>query len=316
MNTETLTPAYTIERLNVSKLSDVDDLHEAVYGRRVAHDFFLKKYDTAFTGVEYMGFVAYNTERVAVGYYAVIPCFIQIGNRKVLSAQSADTMTHPGYRFKGLFVELSNLTFRLCRENGIALLFGFPNQNSLPGAIGKLGWKMTEQMDCFIIPTRGLKWLNIIKKLPVIKDIQDNYQQRLLNRYSIEQHGIVNSSVIDGFAGINRNEAYLQYKTYTQTYVINLGGAFLWVKINSELLIGDILLGTADFDEMMIRLKKIGRKLGINSLQFHCSPGTKLHQLFADRFKAIPSFPALFQCFEDGLPVDQIKFTSADIDTF
>ena len=31
------------------------------------------------------------------------------------------------------------------------LIYGFPNQNSYHGAI-KLGWQMTEMMECFKIP--------------------------------------------------------------------------------------------------------------------------------------------------------------------
>src|SRR5205085_10256014 len=110
------------------------------------------KYNTAYTSAEYVGYVAYNTQGIAVAYYGVVPCILQCGDEKILSAQSADTMTHPGFRYKGMFVELSNITFDLCKKSGIKIVFGFPNQNSYHGAVHKLGWKMTDTMECFMIP--------------------------------------------------------------------------------------------------------------------------------------------------------------------
>jgi len=316
MSTEQLTKAYTIERLNTLNLTDVEKLHTAVYGRIPAPGFFYKKYDTSFTGVNHIGYVAYNAERIPIGYYGVIPCFIKLAGRTILAAQSADTMTHPQHRFKGLFVELSNLTFQLCRDNGIKLLFGFPNQNSLPGALNKLGWQMTEQMDCFVIPTGGQAWDRVVNKLSFLKNTFINYQHRVLKKYLQSQSEITNSVIRDGFAGIVRDDDYWHYKTYTQSYIIRLGKSTLWVKVGRELLIGDILTRPEEFDNMLQELKELARKLGISHLQFHTSPATTLYKLFAEQFTAVPSFPVLFQDFEDGLPLEQIKFTSADIDTF
>jgi hypothetical protein len=316
MNTEQLTKAYTIERLNAVNLTDVEKLHTVVYGPLPAPGFFFKKYDTSFTGINHIGYVAYNAERIPIGYYGVIPCFMKLANRTILAAQSADTMTHPQHRFKGLFVELSNLTFQLCRDNGIKLLFGFPNQNSLPGALNKLGWQITERMDCFVIPTRGLSWDRVINKLSFLKNTFINYQSSVLKKYLQSQPGITNSVIRDGFAGIVRDDDYWRYKTYAQSYIIKLGNSTLWIKVGRELLIGDILTRPEEFENMLQELKKLARKLGISHLQFHTSPGTTIYKLFAERFTVIPSFPVLFQDFEGGLPLAQIKFTSADIDTF
>src|SRR5882672_9602253 len=134
---------YVIERLNNDRLKDMESLYKAVYGIAAPENYFLKKYDTAYTGAEYLGYIAYNKENIAVAYYGVMPCFIQYNNEIILAAQSGDTMTHPGFRYKGMFVELSKITFELCREVGIRFIFGFPNQNSYHGAVNKLGWKLT-----------------------------------------------------------------------------------------------------------------------------------------------------------------------------
>jgi len=103
-----------------------------------------------------------------VAYYGVMPCFIQYKGEIILSAQSGDTMTHPQYRHKGLFVELSKITFQLCRAAGVKTHFGFPPE-FLSAMVNILGWKMTENMERFIIPVMRLPlayWQGDIKNIP------------------------------------------------------------------------------------------------------------------------------------------------------
>ncbi len=316
MNAETQTTEYTIERLTSTNLADVERLYKAVYGRILPPGFLLKKYDTVFTAVKYVGFIAYNKQRTPIGYYGVIPCFMWIDDKRVLAAQSADTMTHPGYRNKGFFTELAQLTYALCRNNRINFVFGFPNQNSLPGFINKLGWQMTERMDCFIIPVNRSSWIRFFKKLPFVQRMLNRYQQVLLNRHSVQQHGVANSVFANGFGGVYRDYDYLNYKTYAPAKVIEMANSTLWVKAGTVLLIGDICLAPGDFDSMMYQVKKLASNLFVNEIHFHASPGTSLHHLFSERFKPIPSFPVIFKVLHGDYKLDEIKFTAADIDTF
>ncbi|WP_295791197.1 GNAT family N-acetyltransferase [Mucilaginibacter sp.] len=316
MNSKPATDKYTVERLTAGNLADVGLLHSTVYGKEVSPDFFEKKYNTRFTGVEFTGFIAYTTWRQPIAFYAVIPCLIKADNDVILAAQSADTMTHPVHRNRGLFVELALTTFQLCRELGIRLLFGFPNQNSLPGFVNKLGWQTAHYLDCFIIHTPNFSWNRFFGKLPALKVLYSRYQQHVLKKHLLDQRGVENSIINDGCSGVYRDENYLRYKSYNDTKVIKLGSSTLWIKISGILLIGDINLQADDFDDMMYELKKLAGKLGLKQIHFHASPGTTLHGLFAMRFKSIQSFPAIFKVLGEDLPLDKVKFTSADIDTF
>ncbi|MDB5210563.1 MAG: hypothetical protein JWQ30_1390 [Sediminibacterium sp.] len=307
---------YSVERLTRDNLADVAKLYGAVYGKPAAKDLFIKKYATAYTGKQYIGFVAYNKDRVPVGYYGVIPCFLQCGDNKILSAQSADTMTHPQYRFKGLFVELSNITFDLCRAEGIKIVFGFPNQNSFHGAINKLGWKMTESMDCFIIPVKTIPVNKIVRRISFLKPLYDQYQQWVLKKYATSGTNIANALISEGYCGVCRDADYFEYKTYHKTIVVKTAESLVWMKLGEALVIGDIKTLDAGFDETMHKIKKLAAKLGLNQVQFHISPGVNLHGLFSRRFKAVPSFPVLFQDMDSGIPLDKIKFSFADIDIF
>ena len=316
MNSKPGSDRYTVERLTAGNLVDVGLLHGAVYGKEVSPDFFAKKYNTAFTNVEFAGFIAYTGWRQPIAFYGVIPCFIKSGDDVILAAQSADTMTHPAHRNRGLFVELALTTFQLCRELGIRLLFGFPNQNSLPGFVNKLGWQTAHYLDCFIIHTPNFSLNRVFGKLPALKTLHGHYQEHALKKHLLQQTGIENSVINDGCNGVYRDENYLKYKTYNDTKVIKLGSSTLWIKISNTLLIGDMDLQPDDFDDTMFGLKKLAGKLGIKQIHFHTSPGTTLHGLFAMRFKSIQSFPAIFKILGEDLPLDKFKFTSADIDTF
>jgi len=307
---------YTIERLNDNNLADVEKLHTAVYGMAPAKNYFRKKYNSSYTGITNIGFIAYNKEKTAIAYYGVIPCFVEYQNQVVLAAQSADTMTHPRFRYKGLFVELSNICFDLCKENGIHLIFGFPNQNSYHGAIHKLGWKMTETMDCFIITVEGIPLENFFSKFALAKAAYEKYKRVVLKKYLLPQTGLANSVIKDSYGGVYRNEEYFAYKTYSNTSVIGGETFKAWIKIKNGLIIGDMEVTEKNFLNSIKEIKKIAGKLGLKQIYFHTCKETTLHNLFMQHYQPAPSFAVLFQDFGSGVPIHKIKFTFADIDIF
>ena len=153
MHAEAEKKAYRIERLSKDNLNDLDGLYQAVYGKTCLPGYFQKKYATSYTGAEYLGYFAYTARDLPSPIMGVMPCFLQYKHDILLGAQSfGDTMTHPEYRNRGLFVELCNLTIDLCRQTKVKLLFGFPNQNSYPGFVNKLGWTSTGRLECFCLP--------------------------------------------------------------------------------------------------------------------------------------------------------------------
>jgi GNAT superfamily N-acetyltransferase len=274
---------YTVERLTASNLHQLDTLHQAVYNKPVAGGFYERKYNTVYTGVQYIGYIACSPEGTAIGYYGVIPCFFSYNGQRMLAAQSADTMTHPGYRLKGLFVELANLTYNLCRENGINLIIGFPNQHSYHGAVQKLGWKMTDTMSCFTLPVKTLPLEKLATRLSMTT-MYNRLVNRLLKKYTVPRISIANQLLTEGYAGIDRDAAYMAYKTYTSNQVIATGGAIAWIKIKNGLVIGDLRVESAGFEKAIKKIKQLAAIVGTRQVQFHISPGTALHTMFSERY--------------------------------
>lgn len=307
---------YYIKRLDATRLKDLEVLHKAVYGSHLPKNYYQKKYDTAYTGTLYVGFIAYNVDNTPAAYYGVLPCFLQYKDEIILAAQAVDAMTHPRHRYKKLFIKLASITFDLCKQTGIRLVFGFPNQNSYHGLVHSLGWKTSEIMERFTIPTYTFPLASLLRYFKWAKPIYDKYVNRILRRYKLTQAGLPNSVIADGYGGVFRYEKYLQYKTYSNTQVLQIGNTKVWIRIKNDLMIGDVEMADDDLDKVVKTLKKISKLLGIPAIAFYTSTGTHLHTLFAKQYKPLPSFPIALLDLDATIPLNKLKFTLADIDIF
>ncbi|HLK11352.1 MAG TPA: GNAT family N-acetyltransferase [Candidatus Binatia bacterium] len=76
-----------------------------------------------------------------VGQYAAIPTRFRVDDAVRLFAMSCDTMTHPDYQKQGMFVTLARELYAdLAARHGVTTVWGFPNDRSYPGFVGKLDW--------------------------------------------------------------------------------------------------------------------------------------------------------------------------------
>jgi hypothetical protein len=313
---ELMTKGYIIRRLDAGMLPDIERLHTIVYGSRPAPLHFQKKFATGYTGVEWVGYMAYHADGEPLAYYGVLPCFVRYKDTLVLAAQSADTMTNPRFRFKGLFVELSALTFERCRVLGILFIFGFPNQNSYHGAVNKLGWRMTHTMQRFSVPVKTLPLESAAGRLGWTKALYERYIDGIFGQYTLDLPGLDNAFEVEGFGGICRDERYLHYRTYSPSRVLRLGQAQAWVRLRGGLVIGDLQVGDADLGETMQLLRALAGWAGLSRISFIVSPDTAVHRLFAAEYAAEPSFPVLFQDLASPIPLDELRFSFSDIDIF
>jgi hypothetical protein len=306
---------YRIERLTDDKLADMTSLHKSVYGKTLAPDFFSRKYNTAFTGVMYTGYLAYAGD-VPAAFYGVIPCFMECDGQAVLAAQSADTMTHPDHRGKGLFIKLAELTYQLCYNEEILMLFGFPNQNSLPGFTGKLNWQVAAQMECFIIPVKALPLEKLVNRFPFLRGLYKLHVLSVLKKYPFPKNGIASTLIGEGLFGLQRDDYYFGYKTYYESFTIKTGETSVWFKIGDGMIIGDIDLAVDDLPEILPRLIKIAWQLGLRKLQFQADSRSVLSSFLKNFAEPIPSFPVIVKGLGARLPLDKMAFAFADIDIF
>jgi hypothetical protein len=75
-----------------------------------------------------------------VGQYCMMRNHLNFGGQEICAGQSCDTMVRPDQRGRGWFVRLSEACYSQASAQGLKVVFGFPNRNSLPGFVRSLGW--------------------------------------------------------------------------------------------------------------------------------------------------------------------------------
>lgn len=76
-----------------------------------------------------------------VGHYAVATSRLAIRGAEVPAVLSMTTMTDSRYLHLGIMQRLGEEAYEECRGRGIMAVYGFPNHNSFPGFIKRLGWR-------------------------------------------------------------------------------------------------------------------------------------------------------------------------------
>lgn len=133
-----------------------------------------------------------------VANYSVSPVEIVRDGQIYKAALSLNTMTHPDYSGRGLFVDLTRMVYKELTDQGYELVMGFPNGVSNRTFVSKLGWK-----DIYEIPTMELEISNISFPKEVTESIIQDPKFEL--QYPI--YSEVTSKI-----GINKSVAYLSWK--------------------------------------------------------------------------------------------------------
>ena len=309
---------YTLTKLTSENQQDLIPIYADTFGIDVSLDFLRAKQNTSFTGFDHVGFIAYDDQNQPVAFYGVYPCLIEFQGKKYLVAQSGDTMTHSKHVGNGLFTQLAQKTYDYCKENGFHLVYGFPNENSFPGFIKRLGWSHFDDMTPYLIRVKCIPWirLKITFKLP--QSLHNKWCNFVLNKLKKGQP-FKSSALTVETPVIDHSKELFAYKTYAKNYLIQLNGMNLWLKHDDTfLLIGDLETGSEDeFEQTIKRLKRLAFFLGLPHLRFQTSTSTEGERLFQKYGQPMEvNYPIGGINFSGEIPLEKIKFTGADNDTF
>lgn len=120
-----------------------------------------------------------------VGQYPLVYMKMKVGNKILKASKNLDLMTHPDYRYQGIFSKLERHALDEAEKEGVYITFGFPSPNtaSYPGHI-KSGWFDVGTMRPMFKP---LNWVSVLKTR-----IKNNFLRSLV--------AIGASLVLKGFA--------------------------------------------------------------------------------------------------------------------
>jgi len=306
---------YRLERLNKNSLKHLVYLYESVFKIKTTTTFLEKKYNTAYTGVTYIGYLAFDKENGVAAYYGVFPMIAEIDGAKILCAQSGDTMTHSNHQGKGLFITLAKLTYELAKTEGVKFAFGFPNNNSYPGFVKKLNWTFNEKINKieFKIPTIPLA--KVAKKFSFFNPFYKFYCSLFITKKAI------NENLFGQFKkdkdSIFFTKEYLNYKSYFNHYYLSGDGWQIVFKIDGLLWIG--LLDCDDnvkLEYVINKLKKLCFVLGINKIMYLGSPNNNTIKQLSLLQKPTEHYNIGFIKFDENVKAENMCYSSFDIDTF
>ena len=187
------------------------DLYHSCFNDRIDSTIIEQRYLQNPVGDLCM-FVALEENRI-VANYSVSPAYIQLDDKKFKCALSLNTMTHPDYIGKGLFVELARKLYDSLRNESYGMVYGFPNYISNRTFCTKLGWK-----DIYEIPTLECV---VDKELPY-----NSSNIKLDSNFETSQVVINRLSVVKSKEYLNwryKDKPYTQYcmvKTFNDSWMV------------------------------------------------------------------------------------------------
>jgi GNAT superfamily N-acetyltransferase len=200
-----------------------------------------RKYATSNFENEFVGYLAYDPlANKAVAFYGVLPVIAVIHGERVHVAQSADTVTHPDYRKRGLFIKLALLTFELCERLEIKVLFGIPNENSLHGFIKHLNWEIKDYYQVYEKKVLTLPMNFVLHKFGVFLKLYYRYTN-FLQKIFFEKGEFFTKSDLksEGFYILN-NEFYQKYKMGSGIYDVSLSENNLLLSVHKYIKLGEV----------------------------------------------------------------------------
>jgi hypothetical protein len=170
-----------IRKVELSNLEKYSSLFELCFGITVTVDYFNWKYLNNPHG-SLIAFEAYDPETDTIAaFYGVIPELYSVNGVDKIIYQSMDTMTHPNYRNRGLFVKLANCTYNyLLSTYHEVNLIGIPGSNSYHGFVKKLNWINPIHFTYVFTTPLLIKATNYFKKKQLLHLKTPHYLPQLL----------------------------------------------------------------------------------------------------------------------------------------
>ena len=310
---------YSFKRIDRPLYKYIKGLYLRAFNLNCPLNSIEKKYNTSSFGLRDVGYMAFDEQGFPAGYYGVFPIVISYLGKDYIAAQSGDTMTDPNHQKKGLFIKLAKQTYSLAKENNVKLIFGFPNENSLPGFKNKLDWKFYGNMQEFKIRTNVIPICEIVSKIDFLKPLYHAFCRRKLSPFIIQatKENIAVFSHNESLGGVKKDISFFNYKQRGNSFLVKINSFVLFIKPEGHLFVGDV----APFDmdntkEFFAILFKLSRKLGCGKIVFSVSKNYWLYDLLSERFESKNSLPIGFLELSNDIPSEKISFTIADFDTF
>jgi len=311
---------YNFQRIENNSYKKIKKLLFRSFGLRKSMSFIKSKYDTNIFGAANIGYFAYDKNLRPAAYYGVFPIKIIIDSQEYLAAQSGDTMTDPLHRNKGLFTQLALKTYNLAKENNIQLIYGFPNNNSLPGFVKKLNWNITGYMQDFTLINKSWPLYELCSKFKFLLPLYHIICYLKLSRYKIEltENDVnkFNQEIITNC--VKKDINFFIYKLRNKhNRFIKIWDFNLIINTQFHLLIGAVGYFDKDrTDDFIDVLKLLSKKIGCKTVIISVNKKHWLYDYLFEKIVPVEKTPIGFYSINPNIDFKKISFSLVDYDTF
>jgi hypothetical protein len=308
--------SYTFKRICSNSYSDLQSIFKSAFGKSPNLSTIKAKFNTNFTNIKNVGFIAYD-DSFPAAYYGVYPLMLKIGNQRIISSQSGDTMVHMQHQGKGLFISLAKTTYSLCKDIGIKVVFGFPSKSSSKGFFKKLDWVQLGNLKKFDFLIFTFPISLLVSKFSFFESVYINYLKFVFSFY--KKGNYFDGSPHDsGYDGVERCFKFWNYKlSNTKIFLIQINNTDIVLKIDGALRIGDINLNEkSNLRKILLKLKLLAFISGNNRIVFYTSSETNLEKSLSKSYQSKVGLPIGALSFENEIYINNLKFTYFDFDTF
>lgn len=306
---------YRVERISKERLVDLLVLFESAFNCKPTLSYLEQKFDTQEFGAAFIGHIAYSEDGEPAAYYGLFPIRFKLQDAVVLAAQSGDTMTHRNHQRKGLFTELAKMTYDLARKEGIEFVFGFPGENSLPGFISKLDWRIDGKRRFYRWNVHTLP-LAAVMKMVGLEKVYTCYFRFWARLFGLTKE--MDDIVIDRNNSIVYDKEGLAYRKFSDNYVIRNGGAVVWLKVGRTMEIGCIYNADDHIAARIIkRLRWLCAVTGLIRMSYWCSENHPNLRFIRSHFQEYGSSYYGHLALVDGMPnAPCFLYEACDADTY
>jgi hypothetical protein len=311
---------YEFNKINKNSYLKITSLSKKSFGINRELSRVEKKYDTSLFGKKVIGIMAKTKEDDSAALYVVFPIQLCYQDKKILVAQSGDTMTSPDHQRKGLFSKSAKLTFELAEQEGVKAIFGFPNKKSYPGLKNKLNWVFYGSMKKFTLRGSFLPLSEFFYRYRTFSPIYCKYSSFRIKKYSLD----LTNENIKGFdenlseGYVTKDLNYFNYKLRDEgSHLIVINGFKILIKTEAHLKIGV----AAYFEESQLNnflnaIKLVGKKMGCRKVELIMSKNHWLYDYLQKNEISKESLPIGFYIIDKAINPASIEFTQSDFDTF
>jgi hypothetical protein len=148
-------PNWTTRLFQPGDQNEIKKLYEFVFDTPMPLDLWNWRYLENPTGKVAILLAISGEDGTLAGQYALCPMPMTMGAEDIVGALSLDTMVHPNFQGQRMFTILAEDLYQRIADDGVPVVYGFPNGQSHPGFEKYLKWEdLVEHLPVYVRPLR------------------------------------------------------------------------------------------------------------------------------------------------------------------